>query len=132
MFKKMFYTIYQFDSKIKINTYPEYSSMLLIMMLQIFNFGTVFPIFIYMFNINLNLQIIKYVYFSVFIVTNIINYVCILKNKEKILNKYDNESKKSKIKGIIVLLLYFTLTLVAFALTIEFIVEPNSSLFYKF
>lgn len=115
--KYLFYILYSTARKGKGNT-PVLSSILIIGFLQGMNVITGFLFISYLMKMPIE---IRNEIFSKTIVMGILiyafDYFYLYKNKDSIINKYDNRSSQSKIRSYVVLAVYVICTVVLFQIT---------------
>ena len=108
--KYLYYKIFQILKKVKTNDTPTTNAMLLLSLCHFAN--------IFVFHIFLSQASILSIYFEskaeiylftfpLGLIVYLINYFLFYKNRDKICEKYKNESKKQKILGNILLACYF-------------------------
>ena len=117
--KYLYYTLYRNLLKVKINSKPAYSAILLMTLFEFYNILTVLQLF------PVTLQIIpktkdegELSYIVAGIILLIINYFLLYKNVASLSYKYRNESENEKLRGTILLYCYAIVSIVAFFWTI--------------
>jgi amino acid transporter len=112
--KYLYYTLYRNLLKVKINSIPAYSAILLMMLFEFFNIFTVlqlFPVTLQIFPKTKNEGELSYVVVGIILL--IINYFLLYKNVANLSHKYRNESEKKKLRGTILLCCYAILSVVS-------------------
>lgn len=115
--KYLYYHLWQSLIKIKTNDTPEYNSMILISIAQVFNFHLIYIILSLYFDIDIKFDIIQNIMrfdkneikiyesiIGIFMFT--FNYFYLVKSRKKLENKYINETKKQKTIGILFSYIY--------------------------
>ncbi len=107
--KYLYYRLWQFFTRIKTNDMPATNAMIFISLCQFFNFSLIY-IFLLQYsiiNIHFNKRSEVLIYtIPLGIIVYFINYFYLYKNRESLYVKYQNESKKRKIIGNILLIIY--------------------------
>lgn len=106
--KYLYYKLYSLCRKIPINSDPEYSAIRILAPVQAMNIIILLALGNYFLKINFYQEVVFIPILVIFaILSYFINYFLFNKNREKILEKYKNESKIKSIIGYILLAIYF-------------------------
>ena len=111
-----YYRIYKQLTKIKTNDTPYLNAMLLIVVFQGLNIYTVFHILSFYFNYEIDRNISSW---SLFIIVLSFNYFYLFRQREKIINRYQNETKEDKTWGAILLIFYIVFSVTVFFVAVE-------------
>ena len=109
--KYLYYTLYRLLLKVKTNNTPKLSAMLLITMFEFANITTVLTFFPKTWQViyeTKNQVIWAATMISVTLIA--INYLVLIKNTEKLCAKYKTETSRQKISGVLLLVIYVTLS----------------------
>jgi len=117
--KYYYYRIYKALTKVKTNTTPALNAMLLLVVLQGFNIYTVYIIIKYYFVWKFDNHQITIGGLALFIIVFIPNYIFLYRKRNKIIKRYQNETKEDRIWGTIGFLLYVVISITVFFVTGE-------------
>jgi hypothetical protein len=117
--KYYYYRIYKALTKVKTNTTPALNAMVLIIILQMFNISAMYDLVNHYYNLKLNFQHPVIDGILSFAIILIPNYFYLFRNLDKILKRYQNETKEDRIWGTIGLLLYVVISITVFFVTGE-------------
>ncbi len=107
--KYLYYKLWQLFTRIKTNDMPATNAMIFITIWQFLNLSLVYILFKYYFHMKFTLSSKEDIYITIVIiysVSTLLNYLFLYKKREKIYEKYKDESKKQKLIGNILLILY--------------------------
>ena len=113
--KYLYYTLYRNLLKVKINSIPAYSAILLMMLFEFCNILTVLQLLPVTFRVT-NFKMKdegELSYIAGGIILLIINYFLLYRNVANLSYKYRNESETEKLRGTILLTSYCIISLVA-------------------
>jgi hypothetical protein len=106
----LYYRLWQLFSKVKTNDMPATNAMIFLSICQVINILTLYFILKHHSILNIDLFETKNGIYQIIIPFGlflyVINYLFLYKKKEKLFNKYKNDSKKQIITGNIILLSY--------------------------
>ena len=111
-----YYRIYKQLTKIKTNDTPYLNAMLLIVMLQGLNIYTIFTVLSFYFNYEIDKNLSSWSLFSIVL---ILNYFYLFRQREKIINRYQNETKEDQTWGAILLIFYIVFSVTVFFVAVE-------------
>jgi purine-cytosine permease-like protein len=108
--KYLYYKNFQIFRKIKTNDTPEFNAMIILSVCQYVNILTLLVFFNHFFiglqkPILSRSEIVYYSFASAFVIM-FINYFLLYKKREKICEKYKNESKIKSMLGYVIFLIY--------------------------
>jgi hypothetical protein len=118
-----YFRIYKALTKVKTNDTPALNAMILLIILQSFNVLTIFGIINYYCNLDFTKQQVIIGGLSLYIILLIPNYIYLFREKDKIVKRYNNETKEDKTWGTIGLLTYIVVTVTIFFVLGETIVQ---------
>ncbi len=109
--KYLYYRLWHFFEKIKTNDMPATNAMIFLTIWQFLNLSLVYILLKYYSIVEIEFELKSrkeiYLFAGVFYsILTLINYFFLYKNREKLNNKYKDESKRQKNAGNILLLLY--------------------------
>jgi hypothetical protein len=107
--KYLYYRLWQLFAKIKTNDMPATNAMIFLTLWQFLNLSLIYILLKYYSLISIGLKSKVEIYITVGIVYSIltfIDYFLLYKNRDKIYEKYRNETNKQKYLGNILLALY--------------------------
>jgi hypothetical protein len=111
----LYYTLYRHLLKIETNPTPAFSAIALMTLFEFFNILTIFqflPANPLSDNKSKNEGLLSYIVAGLVIL--IINYLILFKKTSHLINKYHDESKTSMLRGTILLVSYFVLSIAGF------------------
>jgi len=116
MIKEMYYWLMYFLKKIGRTDMLEFNSYLLICMLLFFNILTFILVVCFLLNIDIKSLISDYKVTGIIFGLSIIipNYFILFAKRKEIIEKYDQLSQKSRIKGIIIFWIYSIMSIPLF------------------
>lgn len=112
--KYFYYRIYKALTKLKTNKTPAFNAMILVVALQGMNIFSVYMLINYFLNLEFENKQTVTMGLSLYIILLIPNYFYLFRKKEKIMRKYQNETKEDRTWGIIGLLLYIIVSITVF------------------
>ena len=124
----LYYRLWQFFKQIKTNDMPATNAMIIISICEFANLFVIDILLEFFFHIKLDFPTTNHIYtFAILVGTlvYIINYFFLYKNREKLNDKYKDESKRRKKVGTVLLILYMV---VSFALVFYFGPKYTSSI----
>jgi len=116
MFEELYYWMATRLSKIKSNDNPPFNAYFLIMILQIFNIGTLYVIVNYYIKVHLPKNTYIYIGLLLALILAVINYPTLYKRRKEIFEKFENMELNRKKKGLIYFWLYVCLSTIIFML----------------
>jgi hypothetical protein len=111
MFNEIYFWMVFYLKKVKTNDTPAFNGYLILCMLQIFNFGTVWVLINYFFikvNVNSDISVKICLFFGAVLCT--LNYFLFYARRELIFLKYNCLKPKRKVKGQIFFWIYSLLS----------------------
>jgi hypothetical protein len=120
-----YYRIYKILTKVKTNNTPAFNAMVLIVTLQGLNIFSAFMAINYFFKWEFDKQQIIICGLSLYIILLIPNYLYLFSKRDKIIRKYQNETKEDTTWGIVGLLLYIVVSIIVFFVLGETIVQKH-------
>ena len=105
----LYYRLWYFFKKIKTNDMPATNAMIFLTIWQFLNLSLVYILLGYFSIIKIELKTKNEIYLFVgvfYSIITIMNYFLLYKKQDKLYEKYKNESKKQKLIGNILLILY--------------------------
>jgi len=121
--KYFYYRMYKALTKIKTNTTPALNAMLLLIVLQMFNISSIYDLVNHYYKLKVNFQYPVIDGILSFAIILIPNYFYLLCNLDKIIKRYQNETKDDRTWGTIGLLIYIVISITAFFVTEETLVR---------
>ena len=116
----LYYKLWQNFKRVKTNDMPATNAMIFISMIQFLNVGLIYIFITYYSSLKLEFASKSDIYILSIIfggTVYTINYFYLYKNRRRLYEKYTNESKRRKITGNVLLILY---VLVSFVLVLYF------------
>jgi Ca2+/Na+ antiporter len=112
-------------TKVKSNDTPALNAMLLLAALQGMNISTGFGIINYFYEWKFDNTQVTIGALSLCIIMIIHNYIFLFNKRDKIIKRYQNETKEDKTWGIIGLLLYIVVSITIFFVVGETLVQKH-------
>jgi len=118
MFSELFYWLFELLRKDRPNESPGFDAYLGISLLQCMNILILFGVanFFLEFNISKNLAASSGIFLYIFI--TIVNFFTLFRKKSEIVNRYENLSRKRRMKGILFFWGYVLSTIVLFIIVL--------------
>jgi hypothetical protein len=120
-----YYRLYKALAKVKTNDTPAFNAMFMLTILQMCNILSVFMIINYLFKREYDNQQSTIIGASLCLILLVLNYIFLIRKRDKIVKRYQNETKENKTWGIIYVWLYIVITLTVFFVLGETIVQKH-------
>lgn len=107
--KYLYYRLWQLFRQVKTNDMPATNAMIFITLWQFLNLALIYVLLGYYSKIEIVLRTKNEVYLIVFVfysALTVLNYFCLYKKRDILLEKYKNESRKQIIIGNVLLTFY--------------------------
>ena len=105
----LYYKLWQNFKRVKTNDMPATNAMIFISMCEFANLFVLQTLAEFLLNIKVDFSSKTNIYYytiTIGLIVYLVNYFYLYKNKDKLYEKYKNESKKQKIIGNILLIIY--------------------------
>lgn len=112
--KYFYYRIYKALTKIKTNNTPALNAMVLFVALQGLNVFSIFDVINHFLRIEIDKQQAMVGGLLLYVILLIPNYVYLFRKRNEIVKQFQNETKEDKTWGLIGLLLYILVSIIAF------------------
>jgi len=110
----VYYRIYQILKKVKSNDTPAFNSLIFLIILQALNIISLLAVGNFFKFINMTKSQAIFYAISLFLLLLIANFLLVFRRFNKIIKKYENESKSKRRKGTLLVISYVLFSVILF------------------